>query len=156
MDLYCLAVSEQGTRRACEASMVWYICRNLESRICQNLSASSRVKPNLVHQLMYKTKLDEKIKEAVEQQPNFYEKNDHEIAIFCEDLAQSLSDDLGDFEAKIEEKILTNVEDLRQICFEICGVFRQAKLPLSSLSDAVQARMMVPKVPRSLQNSILR
>ena len=140
MDLYCLAVSEQGTRRAREASILWYICRNLESRICQNLSASSRVK----------------IKEAVEQQPNFYKKNDHEKAIFCGDLAQSLSDDLGDFKAHVEEKILTNAEDLRRICFEICGVFRQAKLPLSSLSDAVQARMMVPKVPRDLQNSILR
>ena len=152
MDLYCLAVSEQGID-----DVEKYICSNLESRICQLLSASSRVKQDLLQQLMYKSELDKTIKEKVEKWLLLcYPMIGPEAAIFCQELAQSLSEDLRGFAANIEEKIGTNAEDLRQICFEICGVFRQATLPLSSLSGAVRARMMVPKLPRILQNSILR
>ena len=156
MDLYCLAVSGQDIRTATSIAL------EISSIFEQKLVMISREIPRLVIPklfkwgLTYKTKLKEKIKEAVEQQSNIYKKDDHERAKFCEDLAQFLSEDFGDFEAKVKEKILTSNEDLQQICFEICGVFRQAKLPLSSLSRAVQARMMVPKVPRDLQNSILR
>ena len=149
MNLYCLAVSEQG-----RDDVVKYICSNLESRICQHLSASSRVKQDLLRQLMYKSELDKTIKEIVEKLPPYHFPIGLAEAIFSLKLAQSK--DLRGFAANIEEKIGTNAEDLRQICFEICGVFRQAKLPLSSLSGAVRARMMMPKLPRSLQNSILR
>ena len=150
---FCFIISEQEKRKSCEESMVWYLCRSMENQICQSLSVRYRIKPVVVLQSLYKMDLDKTIKEHVEKYPDFFKKNDLERGLICDELTQSLSADLTDFEEKAKEKFLIIPKVLTKIGFEIYGVFRQAKLPIS---NNLQTRMVVPSIPRNLQNKILR
>ena len=137
--------SELGTKKGLGTSMVWYLCRNIETKICDTLSIKHKVNPSIVHEFMYKMNFDERIKELIEDNADFYNKNSAEMSHFVGDILSAISEDLGDFEDKVDEtfKLISGV--LMKIEFEISGVFRQAKI----------SNYCVPAIPKELQKRIL-
>ena len=126
--------------------MVWYLCRNIETKICDTLSIKHKVSPNIVHEFMYKVNFDKKIEEHIEEKSDFYNKNSAEMSHFVKDVLGTITEDLADFEDKVDKtfKLISGV--LMKIEFEINGVFRQAKIK----------NCLVPPIPKDLQKRILR
>ena len=114
-------------------------------KICTTLSIKHKVNPSIVHEFMYKMNFDERIKELMEENADFYNKNSAEMSHFVGDILSAISEDLGDFEDKVDEtfKLISGV--LMKIEFEISGVFRQAKI----------SNYCVPAIPKELQKRIL-
>ena len=126
--------------------MSWYICRNLETMICQNLSKKYMVTESVAHEFLYKVKFDEHIKLKVERDPEVFKKSPQEIQLFYKDFAENISDDLERFQEEIENTFPLITKVLPKIDFEINGIFRQARLPNSA----------IPTVPKNLKSEILR
>ena len=91
-------------------------------------------------------KFDERIRQQVEENPNFYNQNAAEIPRFVGDFLHGISEDLDHFEDEVEEtfKFISGV--VVKLEFEISGVFRQAKI----------TNCCIPPIPKDLQKRILR
>ena len=132
--------------------MSFYLCRNLETDICRNLSVTYGIRSCVVLEFLCKTKFDEKIQDKVEENPEVFTKSPIEIGQYFDNFSERVSEDLAKFEEQAQKTFTVVSSTLRKFLFEINGVFRQANVSLG----IAKPRGVPISIPKELKTRILR